>query len=188
MATHFSILSWRIPRTEEPRGLQSMGLQIWTQLSNSHTHTHTHTYTQCLQHQIGKIYVNRATLSLFLAVLGLCCCHVGFLWLWQVRATLHCGRQAPHCSDFSCGAQALGTWAQQLQYTGSVSVAPGHRLRSCGNSLGCSTAYGIFPDQGSNPCPLAAKLFTTEPPRKSQSHSLSGSSLHPGHRIIAIQE
>ena len=63
-------------------------------------------------HQIGKIYVNRATLSLFLAVLGLCCCHVGFLWLWQVRATLHCGRQAPHCSDFSCGAQALGTWAQ----------------------------------------------------------------------------
>ena len=27
MATHFSILAWRIPRTEEPSGLQSMGLQ-----------------------------------------------------------------------------------------------------------------------------------------------------------------
>ena len=27
MATHFSILAWRIPRTEEPGGLQSMGLQ-----------------------------------------------------------------------------------------------------------------------------------------------------------------
>ena len=26
MATHFSILAWRIPRTEEPGGLQSMGL------------------------------------------------------------------------------------------------------------------------------------------------------------------
>ena len=25
MATHFSILAWRIPRTEEPGGLQSMG-------------------------------------------------------------------------------------------------------------------------------------------------------------------
>ena len=27
MATHPSILAWRIPRTEEPGGLQSMGLQ-----------------------------------------------------------------------------------------------------------------------------------------------------------------
>ena len=27
MATHSSILAWRIPRTEDPGGLQSMGLQ-----------------------------------------------------------------------------------------------------------------------------------------------------------------
>ena len=27
MATHFSVLAWRIPRTEEPGVLQSMGLQ-----------------------------------------------------------------------------------------------------------------------------------------------------------------
>ena len=27
MATHFGILSWRIPWTEEPGGLQSIGLQ-----------------------------------------------------------------------------------------------------------------------------------------------------------------
>ena len=27
MATHLSILAWRIPWTEEPGGLQSMGLQ-----------------------------------------------------------------------------------------------------------------------------------------------------------------
>jgi len=27
MATHSSILAWRIPQTEEPRELQSMGLQ-----------------------------------------------------------------------------------------------------------------------------------------------------------------
>ena len=30
MATHVSILAWRIPWTEEPGGLQSMGLQSWT--------------------------------------------------------------------------------------------------------------------------------------------------------------
>ena len=27
MAAHSSVLAWRIPRTEEPGGLQSMGLQ-----------------------------------------------------------------------------------------------------------------------------------------------------------------
>ena len=32
MATHSSILAWRIPRTEEPKGLQSVGSQSWTQL------------------------------------------------------------------------------------------------------------------------------------------------------------
>ena len=33
MATHSSILAWRIPRIEEPGGLQSMGLQSQIQLS-----------------------------------------------------------------------------------------------------------------------------------------------------------
>ena len=33
MATHSSILAWRIPRTEESGGLQSMGSQDQTQLS-----------------------------------------------------------------------------------------------------------------------------------------------------------
>ena len=33
MATHSSILVWRIPWTEEPSGLQSMGSQSQTQLS-----------------------------------------------------------------------------------------------------------------------------------------------------------
>ena len=34
MATYSSILAWRIPWTEEPGGLQSMGLQSQTQLSD----------------------------------------------------------------------------------------------------------------------------------------------------------
>ena len=36
MATHSSILAWKIPWAEDPDGLQSMGLQSWTQLSNFH--------------------------------------------------------------------------------------------------------------------------------------------------------
>ena len=43
MPTHSSILAWRIPWTEEPGELQSMGSQRvrhdW--VTNSHTHTHT---------------------------------------------------------------------------------------------------------------------------------------------------
>ena len=34
MATHSSILAWRIPWTEEPGGLQSVGLQGQTRLSD----------------------------------------------------------------------------------------------------------------------------------------------------------
>ena len=36
MATHSSILAWRIPGTEEPDGLLSMGLQSQTRLSDFH--------------------------------------------------------------------------------------------------------------------------------------------------------
>ena len=38
MATHSSIPDWRIPWTEEPGGLQSMGLQSQTGVSNLHFH------------------------------------------------------------------------------------------------------------------------------------------------------
>ena len=41
MATHFSILAWSIPWTEEPGGLQSMGLQNRTRLKHLNTNTHT---------------------------------------------------------------------------------------------------------------------------------------------------
>ena len=39
MATHSSILAWRIPWTEEPGGLQSVGSQSWTQLKRLSKHT-----------------------------------------------------------------------------------------------------------------------------------------------------
>ena len=38
MATHSSILAWKFPRTEEPGGLQSTGLQSQTWLSNWEEH------------------------------------------------------------------------------------------------------------------------------------------------------
>ena len=46
MATHSSILAWKIPWTEEPGWLQCMGLQSQTRLSTSR-HARTHTHTLC---------------------------------------------------------------------------------------------------------------------------------------------
>ena len=64
MATHSSVLGWKIPWTEEPGGLQPTGLQRATSahmcvgththteedghthtVEDTHTHTHTHTHT-----------------------------------------------------------------------------------------------------------------------------------------------
>ena len=54
MDTHSSILAWRIQWTEEPGGIQSMGMQSQTGLNDSactiilytYTHTNTHTHAQ----------------------------------------------------------------------------------------------------------------------------------------------
>ena len=45
MATHSSILAWRIPRAEEPGGLQFIGSQ--RVLRTEHTHSHACTHAQC---------------------------------------------------------------------------------------------------------------------------------------------
>ena len=49
MATHSSILAWRIRWIEEPGRLQSMGLQRvrhdWATHTHTHWHTHRHTHT-----------------------------------------------------------------------------------------------------------------------------------------------
>ena len=45
MAAHSSVLAWRIPWTEEPGGLQSMGSQRVTQLKRISTHAHKHLKT-----------------------------------------------------------------------------------------------------------------------------------------------
>ena len=96
---------------------------------------------------LGKLlFLNFIYLFLFLAVLGLHCCTQAFsscseggLLFIAVRRFLIAVASlvAEH------GLQAHGL--QQLWHAGSVVAAHG---------LSCSVACGIFPDQGSNPCPL----------------------------------
>ena len=86
---------------------------------------------------------------LFLAVLGLCSCK-GFLLVGESRGhSLAVVHELLIVGFSCCGLRALGVRASvaaapQLWGPGSVVVA--HGLR-------CSTACGIFPDQGWNPRP-----------------------------------
>ena len=80
------------------------------------------------------------------------------LQLRRAGDTLCCGVWASHCGGFSCcRARALGMRASvvaacELSSCGSWALE--HRLSSCGAWAQLLPACGIFPDQGSNPCPL----------------------------------
>ena len=51
MATHSSILAWRIPWTEEPAGLQSMGSQrVGHDRKTKHSIVQAHPYRQIHMH------------------------------------------------------------------------------------------------------------------------------------------
>ena len=79
--------------------------------------------------------------------------HVGFLWLQRVGDTpwLQCLgsplRWLPLLQSMDPTCLGFSSW-------GSGTLE--QRLGSCAHRLSCAAACGIFPDQGLNPCPLAA--------------------------------
>ena len=54
-ATDFSIFVWKIPRTEEPGGLQSIGSQSQTRLSNETTATRN--IIKILEKQVSNLVI-----------------------------------------------------------------------------------------------------------------------------------
>ena len=72
MATYSGMLAWRIPWTEEPGGLKSMGLHRVGPTESAHSH-----------------------------VLGLRCCMRAFSSCSKWWLLSSCGVQASHCSSFS---------------------------------------------------------------------------------------
>ena len=61
MATHSSILAWRIPQTEEPGGLQSIELQSDPTAVTEHARTPTEVDQGCFHHKTQHIYVSPDT-------------------------------------------------------------------------------------------------------------------------------
>ena len=85
MASHSSILAWKIPRTEEPSGLQPMGSQ---RVRHAWTHTHTHNLQVLF---ILKLQLSSATqLSISLWPHGL------------QHARLPCSSPTPRACSNSC--------------------------------------------------------------------------------------
>ena len=90
----------------------------------------------------GRLYI--PLFVYLLTVLCLRCC-TGFFSSCGEQELLpsSCRAPASHCRGFPCcGARALGM---------RVLLAVAHELSSCGDGLSCSSAHGIFPDQGLNP-------------------------------------
>ena len=93
MTTHFSILAWRIPRTEEPGGLQSIGWQESDTIEVTehasiyryiHMFTHTHTHTMGKKtahlHKINPIITQSSNLLLNHNIINLIL--TSEIWWW----------------------------------------------------------------------------------------------------------
>ena len=130
MATHSSILPWKIPRTEDPDRLQSMGSQSRTQLSDF-----THSKAVWPQAQAFAALWMAGTEWLSAGAAGIFICNLHFYFIFgcpgssllhwlslvAVLATLCCGVWTSHRGGFSC------CWAQALEYTGSAVAVNGLR-------------------------------------------------------------
>ena len=130
MATHSSVLAWRIPGTGEPGGLMSMGSHRvghdWSNLAAVAAAVfHCKDIHECNLFTLGLPWVIVAVHRLSLVAVS------------RVYSALW-------CTGFSC-SNASCCWAQSLGHGGSLVVVWG---------LSCSTACGIFPYQGSNLYPL----------------------------------
>ena len=93
MGTQSTILPWRIPSTEEPGELQSVGSQRvihdWADNYHTHTHTHTHTHKDSISWEGWKCFADWSMqLSLWLLHPS-CWKHISFTfittrpWSWK---------------------------------------------------------------------------------------------------------
>ena len=103
MATHISILAWRIPWTEEPGGLQSMGSQRWTWVKQLSMHTHTFKEIETIPTLIWKSEQSCIRPRIFhefspFSVLAMVCCdnyHIRFTKVFTNIITCTVMEQSP---------------------------------------------------------------------------------------------
>ena len=124
MATHSSILAWRIPRTEEPVGLQSMGSHALSQSFSSRVliGKQRPKFTLCFQHDGAfpqwtlrlQGLRGQATTACLLTVSASTCQHI-LTWLVD---------QAPRCCCCGSVAKLYPTLCDSMDWSTPRSVSP----------------------------------------------------------------
>ena len=149
LATHFSILAGRMPRTEEPGGLQLMGLQR----VGHHWMTNTFTFTcELTRSNLDKALPNLFSLKPVVPVTELT-----FFFSFLSFFTWHFSKKLPkEIKEFKILPYWEVKWSENRSVV-SNSLWP-HGLYSPWNSPGQNTGVGslfllqgIFTTQGSNP-------------------------------------
>ena len=166
MATHSSILAWRIPWTEESSRLLSMGSQEsdMTQQLNHHCGVNYASFSLSRAYKRLRLEVLYPIFYLFIILFMYLFGCAGSSLLYGLFSrcsgqgySLVVCRLLPAVSSLVAKHRLQAHRLQQLWHMGSVVVTPG--LQSTGSivvvgGLCCSVACGIFLDQGSNPCLL----------------------------------
>ena len=117
------------------------------------------------------LFIYLLTYLLIYSCVGSSFLYEGFLQLRRVGATLHRGARASHYRGLLL--QSTGS-----RRAGSVVVAHGPS---------CSEACGIFPDQGSNPCPLHWQADSQPLHHQgSPTSSLDGMSMNPDCAFLRV--
>ena len=96
MATHSSILAWRIPRTEEPGKLHSMELQ-----RVGRDWAHTHSFVVYFRAGLPTLDFKRRWLISTWVL-----CHSPFTWHWRACKGFPCGSTG---KESACNAGDLGS-------------------------------------------------------------------------------
>ena len=136
MATHSSILAWRIPWTEEPGGLQYMGSQrVGCDWVHTHTHTHTQDFESGSEEDVVFLWLNFPSK----------CGWVGNWFFWYSISRRLLTNIYLAASGLSCSTWDLGCITRALSLRRAGLVAPWQ-------------VGSLFLDQGLNPHPLHCKV------------------------------
>jgi len=108
-ATYSSILAWKIPWTEEPGGLQSMGLQSWTWLSTQTYHIII-TSVKNLAPVILNVFTylfSETSLPTIPAVFSTCTSvhYLSYYWLYEHSNILSCLQLLAWCNYATKGKE-----------------------------------------------------------------------------------
>ena len=118
MATHSSILAWRIPWTEEPGGLQSMGLQR-VRHDWAANDIHIYTYTKIILNIKWFVFILYNSSEYYNSGIYICMCVCIYPYK---KAYIYINPFFLFCTGIYCS-----TWSfLLLQYAGSLVLA--HRL------------------------------------------------------------